>query len=127
MNYKYLLLVFLLVIIGCNKTSVNGNQDDKYDLICDIGTDDYSIRIEGESGSLATQYNNESTQYSYNATGQIETITLNLNRTLTYTDSGNEYTITGFIIVNTMTETVEWDILATGGEFGNQGKTCSGP
>ena len=122
-----LLLVSLVIIIACDKKSVNGDSNSKYNLICNIGTNDYSIGIEGESGALTTEYNNESTQYGYNSLGQRETITLNLNRTLTYEDTGNKYTITGLIIVNTIAQTVQWDILATGGGFGSQGETCSGP
>ena len=127
MNYKILLLVSLVIIIACDKKSVNGDSNSKYNLICNIGTDDYSIGIDGESGTFTTEYSNEGTQYGYNALGQIETITLNLNRTLTYEDTGNKYTITGVIIVNTIDQTVQWDILATGGRFGSQGETCSSP
>ncbi len=56
-------VVFLILfVVSCDK-SENGGSDSQYTLECDIGANDYSIGIGGESGALTTEYNNESTQY----------------------------------------------------------------
>jgi len=71
-----------------------------YALKCDIGMEEYSVGIDGESGETVTEFNNEKSLYGYDANGQRETITLNLDRTLTYKDSHHTYKVTGQIVVN---------------------------
>ena len=98
-----------------------------YTLKCDIGAKEYSIAIEGESGGVTTEYNNEATQIKY-ANGVRETITLNLDRTLTYKDSNHTYKITGQIVVNAIEESVvSYEITATGSSFGGKEQKCKNP
>lgn len=133
-----IIIVFLILFhAGCKKSVTNGsdnNHDDipddtpeiTYTLVCEVDTEGYGIGIDGETGSRTTEYHGESTIYGTNDDGQ-STITVNINRTVTYGDTGNVYEITGVIVLNEATNTVEWEISATGGAFGDEVKTCKGP
>jgi hypothetical protein len=98
-----------------------------YALKCDIGTEQYSIAIEGETGEVITESNNESTKFGYAASGQRETITVGLNRTVSYKETGHTYKITGQIAVNIIQNTVTYEITATGGGFGDNEQGCTNP
>lgn len=95
-----------------------------YVLKCEIGLEKYVITIDGESGETTTQMTDETTSYGYTPEGQQETLTLALNRTLTYTESGHAYQIRGKIVLNLLKNSVAYDITASGGGFGDVPQTC---
>lgn len=97
-----------------------------YVLKCEIGLEKYAITIDGENGESSTQMENETTSYGYTPEGQQETLTLALNRTLTYTGSGHVYQIRGKIVLNLLQNSVAYDITASGGGFGDAPQTCQG-
>lgn len=92
-------------------------------LECDIGTDDYSISITCESGSMTTTFNNQSTEYQYD-NGAVSIITLHLNQTRTYENTKNTYQIVGVITVNKKLNTVTHNITVSGGAFKDP-QTCN--
>lgn len=112
-------MVISLLLSGCGSTS-------PYALKCDIGTEQYSLSIEGETGEVTVQSNNESSTVKYN-NGAQESITVNVNRTLTYKETGHEYTITGTIAVDLVKNAVTYDITATGDSFENKEQGCKNP
>ncbi len=127
-----ILLLILIIYTQSNGESALPQGDDTVApqvadtvaLKCEIGTEKYSIGIEGESGKLTIGHHNEGTQFGYNANGQRETITITLNRTLTYEDSGNSYDVTGYIEINELENSVSYDIQAIGEPFGDVPQTC---
>lgn len=109
-------------VTGCKDSPTDSEA---CDLVCDIGTQQYSIAVSCESGSFTTQYNNETTEYHYS--GSVRSgFTLYLNRVRTYHDSGQAYTITGQIDVDEIHDAVTYNIQAAGGAFGSTPGTCSG-
>lgn len=93
-------------------------------LVCNIGTESYSIEITCESGSTTTEYNNESTEYQYDSYGKLSGLKLNLNQSRTYENTQNTYQIVGVINVNLTQNTVTHNITVTGGVF-NDPQTCN--
>jgi YD repeat-containing protein len=117
-----LLLIVSLGMSACGSSPAPASP--AYALKCDIGTEEYNIRVEGESGQLATEFHGEQTQFGYDDAGRRETITLNVNRTLTYAASGHAYKVSGKIVINLLKNTVSYEIAATGGGLGDKGQTC---
>ena len=128
------IIIVLIGLLACNLASLVPTQTPKatptptlppYTLNCSIGAEEYSISIGGESGDLVTSFNNETQHYGYASNGQRETITLDLDRTLTYKTSNHTYTIKGQIIINTIQQVVvNYNITASGGAFGDTPQTC---
>ena len=112
-----LLMAFvILVTAGC------GGGKQEYTLECDIDTEQYGFKINGEDGPINTQTHGESTSSKYQD-GKMSSITVEINRTMTFEDSGNSYDIEGVISVNFLTEVVTYDITATGDSF-DEPQTC---
>jgi hypothetical protein len=107
----------LLVTTACNLRSNN------YSLECEIDTQQYGFKISGEDGPISVQTQGEKTQSKYDANGQIESVIVEVNRTLTFEDSGNSYTVVGSINLDPKNETVSYDITATGDTF-EEPQTC---
>jgi len=116
-------IVFALLLLSCSKDDDNTSEPECA-LVCTIGTESYSFEITCESGSYSTAVNNESTEYQYDSYGNVSVIKLNLNRTRTYENTNNTYTIVGFIIVNLTQNTESHDITVSGGAFENP-QTCN--
>ena len=93
-------------------------------LVCNIDAESYSFTISCESGGYSTTFNNESTQYEYGSTGKLIGIKLNLNRTRTYLNTNNTYTIVGVIQVNLIQKTATHNVTVSGGMFVNP-QTCN--
>jgi hypothetical protein len=92
-------------------------------LVCNIGTQSYSIGITCESGTIITTYYNQRTEYQYD-NGILIGIKLYLNQTRTYVNTNNTYTIVGVIEVNLKQNTESHNITVSGGKFQNP-QTCS--
>lgn len=107
----------LLAIAGCS----GGTSG--YTLECNIDTEQYGFVIDGEDGPVSIQTNGETTQSFYNPSGNIDSVTVEVNRTFTFEESGNSYDIVGEIIVDFRTDTVTYDITATGDSF-EEPQTC---
>ena len=114
--YLFVLVIVLSVTTGCTEAK------QEYTLECDIDTEQYSIMISGEEGPLTTQTHGESTSTEYKD-GNLVSITVEVNRTMTFEDSGNSYDIVGEISVNFQTEVVNYEITATGDNF-EEPQTC---
>ena len=93
------------------------------ELICNIGTEGYSINISCESGGTSTTYN-DSMEYRYDSNGNRIGIKVNLNQTRTYLNTGNTYTIVGVIEVDLIKNTETHSITVSGGRFANP-QTCN--
>jgi hypothetical protein len=94
------------------------------ELLCDIGTESYSIGISCESGSTITTYYNQSTEYQYDSFGRLSALKLNLNQTRTYENTNNTYTIVGVIMIDLIQDTETHDITVSGGKFTDP-QTCN--
>ena len=94
-------------------------------LECDITAQSYGFKVIGETGEVTTTYNGESTSYQYGPGGEIDEAIVTINRTMTYSDSNDTYTLEGTINANLQNNTVTYDVTATGGAFGNNAQTCS--
>jgi hypothetical protein len=92
-------------------------------LVCNIGTQSYSIGITCELGTIITTYYNQRTEYQYD-NGILIGIKLYLNQTRTYVNTNNTYTIVGVIEVNLKQNTESHNITVSGGKFQNP-QTCS--
>jgi hypothetical protein len=92
-------------------------------LECTISTERYGFDISCETGQVSKSMN-DSTSLEYDAAGNVKTITVKVNETLTYSDTNHTYKIVGKIVVNKAANTVNYDITATGGAFGQTPQTC---
>ena len=93
-----LFLVLILVVLSL-ATAVCGGAKEEYTLECNIDTEQYGFMINGEDGPLTTETHGESTSSKYQD-GKMSSITVEINRTMTFEDSGNSYDIEGVISVN---------------------------
>jgi YD repeat-containing protein len=122
---KYYVRAYATNSIGTgygNELSFTTEQE--CELLCDIGTESYSIGISCESGSTITTYNGESTEYQYDSFSRLSGLKLNLNRTRTYENTNNTYTIVGVIEVDLIQDTETHDITVSGGKFTDP-QTCN--
>ncbi len=97
-----------------------------YQLVCNITTDSYGFEIDGETGE-ATSSMNDTTSYHYGASGQVSAITVEINEELTYSNTKHTYKITGQISLNMDSNSVTYNVTATGDMFGDQPQTCKRP
>ena len=111
-----LISALILLTAGCG----GGGSD--YTLECNIDTEQYGFKITGEEGPITMQTQGESTSTDY-IDGKMSAIDVEINRTLTYENSGNSYELVGDIRVNFVTGVVEYDITATGDTF-TEPQTC---
>ena len=93
-----------------------------YALECNIDTEQYGFVITGEDGPITVKTQGERTSTFYDD-GKMSSISVEVNRTLTFEDSGNSYDIVGDIHVDFQTDVVEYDITATGDTF-TEPQTC---
>ena len=112
-----LVLAVILLTAGCG----GGGSD--FALECTIDMEQYGFKITGEDGPITVQTQGESTSTEYTAAGNMSAITVEVNRTLTFENSGNSYDLVGDIHVDFQTDTVEYDITATGDTF-TEPQTC---
>lgn len=111
-KFAVILIAGLLVVMtACSFKSNN------YSLVCEIDTQQCGFKISGEDGPISVQTKGEKTQSKYDANGQIQSVMVEVNRTLTFEDSGNSYTVVGSINLDPENETVSYDITATGDTF----------
>jgi hypothetical protein len=99
----------------------------KYNLKCDINTQEFGFGITGETGTVITTYHNEGTNYEYDSSGQRSGITINVNRDLVFENNQHKYHIEGTIKLNPITNELTYDITATGDTFDNSPQTCKKP
>lgn len=116
-----IIMVSLVTFWQCDKEPEEKEPDCL--LVCDIGTEEYSIDITCESGSTTTTYNNESTEYQYDGAG-LSGLILHLNRSRTYENTNNTYQIVGTIEVDLRQNTETHNITVSGGAF-NVPQTCN--
>jgi YD repeat-containing protein len=117
-------VITALVLIGC---SGGGSESDagSCELVCDINTESYTIEISCESGTMSTKLLDDQTQKStYDPSGNLTELNLNLNHTRTYENTQNVYTIVGSIEIDLVNDNVNHDIEVTGGEFGDTPRIC---
>lgn len=105
---KKLLLVALLgaLLVGCGGPAC--------ELECDITMEAYGFSVSCESGPHTTSMS-DATTFLRRPEGDL--ITVEVDQDLTYSDSGNTYEIEGQIWVDEATNTVSYEITATGGVF----------
>jgi hypothetical protein len=91
---------------------------------CDIDTQQYGFEITCESGSVSTTFNNESTHYNYDTSGQMSGTTLDINRDFLFQTNQHKDHIEGTITIDQLTNTVSYEITASGDSFGDSPQTC---
>ena len=109
---RFLILSMVLIILssGC------GGGGQTYTLECNIDTEQYGFSISGEEGPVTIQTHGESTSTEYQD-GNMSSIKVEVNRTLTFENSGNSYDLEGEINVDFLNGIVKYDITATGDTF----------
>jgi hypothetical protein len=90
---------------------------------CDIDKEGYKFGVTCEAGRVDTMMEDR-TEFEYGPQGQRKVIKLSVNQKLTYVDSKNTYRIRGSIHIDTMTNTVQYNISAVGGVFGDTPQRC---
>lgn len=123
------LVITTLVLIGCSgggTTEQEASDTDSCELVCDINSETYSIGLSCESGKMTIHHlGDEKQEYQYDGSGNRAEIKLNLNRTRTYENTQNVYTIVGTIEIDLVNDIVNHDIEVTGGVFGDTPQTCN--
>jgi hypothetical protein len=117
---KLLSLGALLLAAGCSGAVGGGSS---YILECNIDAESYGFSIDGEEGPVSTQTHGESTKSFYDPDGNMTTVSVEINRTMTFDESGNAYDLVGSISVDFRTDTVKYDITASGDPF-EEPQTC---
>ena len=135
----FVLIITILLLAGCGgQTPVQPTETatpipptatdtSKYVLKCSINSESYGFEITGETGAVQSTFNNETTGYEYDTSGQISAITVSVNRDLVYENNKHAYHIEGSIIVKQATNEVTYNITATGDTFGDSPQTCKKP
>ncbi len=129
-QWTIILIVIMLLLVGCGGQSPFQPAETatpKYALKCNINTQEFGFEITGETGSVESTFNNESTSYNYDSSGAMTGVTVAVNRDLLFKISQNKYHIEGTITVNQTTNEVTYDITATGDTFGDSPQTCKKP
>jgi hypothetical protein len=94
------------------------------ELECDIGTERYSIVITCESGPYTIEYiTPEVTIFQFDSSGNTTGSRLDILHRRTYENTQNTYLITGFIEVDVVRGTVNYEITVSGGH-GTFIQTC---
>ena len=125
--FKVFVVIFSLAVLfpQCDKEPEPGDKEPECAIKCDVSTEEYSIEITCESGSIITEYHDQSTEYEYDpSNGQTIGIKINLNQSRTYENTMNTYQIVGVINVNLRQNTVTHNITVSGGVF-NAPQTCN--
>ncbi len=117
--FKVFVVIFSLAVLLSSQCD---DDDPVYEepecgIKCDIGTEEYSIEITCESGSMSTEFNSQSTGYEYDDQGNVIKIKLNLDQSRTYENTMNTYQIVGVININLRNNTVTHNITVSGGVF----------
>lgn len=86
----------------------------KFTLECDIDTDHYGWYIDGEKGAYTSKSNDVTQSREYDPDGNLTFITIEVDETRTYKESGNSYVFVGEISLNVKDDTVAYHITATG-------------
>jgi hypothetical protein len=108
-----LLIFFLLALVLMLTAGCGGGQ--KYTLECDIDTDHYGWSIDGEKGAYTSKQNKDVSRTSeYDPDGNLTFMTIEVDVTRTYEESGNSYIFVGEISLNVKDDTVAYHITATG-------------
>jgi hypothetical protein len=94
--------------VGCTSSGID------YALVCEIDMEGYTFKIEGEEGPVSIQTQGESTQSKYDPNGALSSVEVEVNRVLTFEESGNAYTLVGKISVDFQSNSVNYKVTATG-------------
>lgn len=116
LSFALMLVIILLVTGGCS------GAKQEYALECNIDTEQYGFGITGEEGPITTNTHGESTSREIKD-GKVTSITVEIDRTMTFENSGNSYDIVGEVSVNFQTEVVNYEITATSDAF-DEPQTC---
>jgi hypothetical protein len=116
-KFIFVLIASLFLLTACGGGSVG-------EFICNIGTETYGFEFGGEDGPASVQNHGETTTSNYDPNGKQTGILVEVNRTVTFEDSGNSYTIVGQIEVDFVTEQVSYDVTATSDVY-DEPQTCS--
>ena len=115
-------MLLMLSAVAIMFTGGCGGGSKSYTLECNIDTEQYGFSIDGEEGPVTTQTHGESTSSNY-VDGNMSSITVEINRTMTFESSGNSYDLEGEIKVDFLTGIIKYDITATGDTF-EEPQTC---
>ena len=113
-------LAFIALVLAV--TLLTAGCGGGYALECNIDMEQYGFKITGEDGPITVQTQGERTSTFYDD-GKMSSISVEVDRTLTFENSGNSYDIVGDIHVDFQTEIVEYEITATGDTF-TEPQTC---
>jgi YD repeat-containing protein len=119
-------MLILLLVAACGGAAAGptATPTPACALECDVDTEGYSIGISCESGPVTVAHEGESTEYEYDASGQRTGILVSIDRERTYENSQNTYDIVGTIEVDLIQDTADYEIVVTGGAFGDTPQTC---
>lgn len=118
-KFIFVLIVSLLMLTACG-----GGGDSAGEFICNIDTESYGFEFAGEEGPASIQNHGETTTSNYDPNGKQTGVTVEVNRTVTFENSGNSYTIVGKIEVDFVNEEVSYDVTATSDVY-DVPQTCS--
>jgi len=93
-------------------------------LICDVNTQSYGFKISCESGPVSNSMN-DTTNLTYDNSGQVSQAAITVDENLTYSGSGNTYHVFGTIINFPVAGNVTYNIQAIGGAIGTTPQTCA--
>lgn len=115
----FVLLVSLLLLTACG-----GGGASTGEFICNIDTEGYGFEFSGEEGPATIQNHGETTTANYDPSGKQTGVMVEVNRTVTFENSGNSYTIVGQIEVDFLNEEASYDVTATSDVY-DEPQTCS--
>jgi len=121
MNTKQRFLTILVLVMSI----ISSGCTSRHQFVCNITTENYAFNIVGESGEMTDSLNNQ-TNIQYSTSGE-KVITVDVNEELKYGSSNNTYKIVGKITVDQTSNTVSYNLTATGGAFGNSPQICKKP
>jgi len=122
MKTRKVVLFLTLALVLILTTGCGGGSN--YTLECEIDTDQYGWRIDGEEGAFSTKLNRDVTQSSeYDPDGHLTAIKVEVDETRTYEESGNVYVFVGEINLDVLDDTVSYQITVTG-ETLAEAQTC---
>ena len=107
-------------------TEIVQNDEETCSFICNVNTENYSFGFSCEdSGDVTTEMLGQSTEFVYGPSGNRTGLKISINQQQTYHASQNVYLITGVIELDEVTNSVAYNIQATGGVFGDAPQVCS--
>ena len=102
------------------------SEEEACSFICNVNTENYAFGFSCEdSGNVTTEMLDQSTEFIYGPSGNRTGLKISVNQQQTYHASQNVYLITGIIELDEVTDSVTYNIQATGGVFGDTPQVCS--